>query len=109
MSIERAYEVLELRQGATAAEAADAYRDLVSVWHPDRFSHSERLSRKAEEKLKDINRAYEILRKHLEAAQGKERKAGEPTVEHLAEAGTVLVLKAWSRISSGIRKMLASK
>jgi len=41
-----------------------AYRDLVKVWHPDRFAHDERLRLKAEEQLKLISNAYELLRKY---------------------------------------------
>ena len=41
-----------------------AYRDLVKVWHPDRFAHDGRLRLKAEEQLKRINNAYEWLRKY---------------------------------------------
>ena len=32
---------------------------MAKVWHPDRFGHDERLQKKAQEKLKEINEAYE--------------------------------------------------
>jgi len=55
--------MLDLDATASAAEIREAYLDLVKVWHPDRFSgESPRFVRKVEEKLKAINRAYEILR-----------------------------------------------
>ena len=38
------------------------YRDLVKVWHPDRFGSDPRLRSKAEEKLAQINDAYRALR-----------------------------------------------
>lgn len=41
-----------------------AYRDLVKVWHPDRFAHDGRLRLKAEEQLKLINHAYDSLRSY---------------------------------------------
>jgi curved DNA-binding protein CbpA len=63
-SIERFYEVLELKVGASQNEIKDAYRDLAKVWHPDRFSHDPKLQIKAEEKLKLINQAYEKLRSY---------------------------------------------
>lgn len=37
--MKRYYEILELEPGASPEEVKRAYRDLVKVWHPDRFSH----------------------------------------------------------------------
>jgi hypothetical protein len=56
-----ALDVLALRLGATLAEVKEAYRDLVKVWHPDRFGSDPGLRQKAEEKLKQINQAYAVL------------------------------------------------
>jgi hypothetical protein len=58
---DRFYEVLGMRPGASRQELKAAYRDLTKVWHPDRFAHDPRLQQKAEEKLKEINEAYEQL------------------------------------------------
>ena len=41
-----------------------AYRDLVQIWHPDRFSGDVRLRLKAEEQVKRINAAYAALKHH---------------------------------------------
>ncbi|MBD3266544.1 DnaJ domain-containing protein [bacterium] len=68
------YEILELQPGASLDEIKAAYRDLCKIWHPDRFSESERLQLRAETKLKEINEAYEILRKNAEAE--KKSQAG---------------------------------
>src|SRR5438477_5291542 len=56
-----ALDVLALRPGASALEIKGAYRDLVKVWHPDRFGSDPRLREKAEDKLKQINEAYLVL------------------------------------------------
>ena len=53
--IDKYYEILGLNLGASEEEIKQAYRDLVNVWHPDRFSDNERLEEKASEKLKEIN------------------------------------------------------
>jgi curved DNA-binding protein CbpA len=50
-----------LSAGATQPEIKDAYRLLAKVWHPDRFEGDEHLKLKAEEKLKEINSAYQLL------------------------------------------------
>lgn len=59
-----ALEALGLDGGASAAEIKEAYRDLVKVWHPDRFGSAVRLRRKSEEKLQQINDAYRVLQAH---------------------------------------------
>jgi len=55
------YELLGVKPGVSPAELKAAYRDMAKVWHPDRFGHDERLQKKAQEKLKEINEAYEFL------------------------------------------------
>ena len=62
--------VLGLGPGATSVEAKEAYRDLVKVWHPDRFGSDPRLRGKAEDKLKQINHAYLILQSASETGAG---------------------------------------
>lgn len=58
---EKCLELLGLKPGASAQEIKTAYRDLAKVWHPDRFAHDARLQEKAQNKLKEINEAYEAL------------------------------------------------
>jgi DnaJ domain len=55
---------LDLEPGATMVDAKRSYRELVKVWHPDRFGHDTALLNRAQEKLKQINLAYELL-EHL--------------------------------------------
>ena len=62
MDIKESFQILDVRDGASEKEVRQAYRDMVSVWHPDRFSGKPRLKGKAEEKLKEANAAYETLR-----------------------------------------------
>jgi DnaJ-domain-containing protein 1 len=60
--IDRCIEILGLKPGASQEEVNQAYRDLVNVWHPDRFVGNPRLQKKAEEKVKEINAAYEYIK-----------------------------------------------
>jgi hypothetical protein len=61
------YELLGLRPGSPAESVKEAYRDMAKVWHPDRFPNDERLRQKAQDKLKEINAAYERLEGYLAA------------------------------------------
>ena len=60
--ISRCIEILGLKPNASEEEVNQAYRDLANVWHPDRFVGNPRLQKKAEEKLKEINVAYEYIK-----------------------------------------------
>lgn len=53
--------MLGVKPGVSDRELKAAHRDLAKVWHPDRFVHDPRLQQKAQEKLKEINDAYEQL------------------------------------------------
>ena len=59
--LSKAYELLGVKPGISNRELKAAHRDLAKVWHPDRFVHDPRLQEKAQEKLKEINEAYELL------------------------------------------------
>lgn len=66
------YRILDVPPNATEDQIRHAWRELNKVWHPDRFGQDEALRRRAEEKLKEINRAYEIL-KSGRAGSGRPR------------------------------------
>jgi hypothetical protein len=72
-SVEQCREILGVTPNTTPDQIKVAYRDLVRVWHPDRFVHDKRLQQKAEEKLKEINEAYEQLQSAF--AYGESRQA----------------------------------
>ncbi|MBM4055474.1 MAG: J domain-containing protein [Planctomycetes bacterium] len=61
---EKAYNTLEIAPAATIAEIKNAYRRLALNYHPDNAEQTTESIRKlAEERFKEINRAYNILRK----------------------------------------------
>lgn len=70
----RSYSILALQPGANWDELRSAYRSLVKTWHPDRFQlDSER--QLAEEKTKEITRAYKTLADYY-------RKHGQTPADH---------------------------
>lgn len=56
------YRVLGISQNATDAEIKAAYYDAVRKYHPDQYKNNP-LSDLAEEKLKEINQAYDEIQK----------------------------------------------
>lgn len=65
MTLKEALELLEVDESMDSAEIKRAYSDLLSVWHPDKNLHNKRLSAKAEEKTKEINNAYDVIKKSI--------------------------------------------
>lgn len=56
------YEVLGIKETATPEEIKKAYRELVKQYHPDKYENNP-LKDLAEEKLREINEAYDTLTK----------------------------------------------
>jgi curved DNA-binding protein CbpA len=75
MDIDKCYEILEVNKSATPDQVKQAYKDLVNIWHPDRVSNNPRLKQKAEDKLKEINTAYEKVNLHLSSLKESEPKS----------------------------------
>jgi molecular chaperone DnaJ len=61
------YEVLGVREGSSVEEVKRAYKELVRKYHPDQYQNHP-LSDLAEEKLKEINEAYDFLMKQFEGS-----------------------------------------
>ena len=72
MNVKKSFEILRLKTDASIEDLKLAYRDMVNVWHPDRFLHNPRLKEKAEKQLQEINQAYETALNYFssEAAAG---------------------------------------
>ncbi|UCE35381.1 MAG: J domain-containing protein [Deltaproteobacteria bacterium] len=135
MDLKQCFEILELSPDASADEVQQAYKDLVNIWHPDRFATNPRLKRKAEAKLKEINRAYAMVNSLLSSEPGARADAQKPpytqpraseqaeaqpdtsdyevepktTTEAVVEAGTVAVLNLWSYLSTRLRRVIAEQ
>ena len=64
------YEILGIRPDATDDEVKNAYRELAKKYHPDNYSDNP-LSDLAEEKMQEINEAYDAI---IRMRRGGEKK-----------------------------------
>ena len=90
MDPQRAYRVLGLAPGSSKEEVRQAYRDLAQVWHPDRFSHSDRLEAKAQKNLKRINEAFEVLKNYEPPPGGPRVSRLSTTMSTLRDLGDLM-------------------
>ena len=63
------YEVLGVSENASQEEIKAAYRELVKKYHPDKYQNNP-LADLAEEKLREVNQAYEMLQRNGNSGQG---------------------------------------
>ena len=87
------YQILEVEPDAPPDQIREQYLFLIQAWHPDKFPNPAQKT-KAEEKTKDINAAYEILRDAVKRAEyDRSTRASKPYPEQeyrrQAEAQTV--------------------
>ena len=73
------YQILGLTPEASEEEIKQAYKDLVKVWHPDRFPNHQRLRNKANEKIKEINTAYEKLKSYIARNSRESASESQPS------------------------------
>jgi len=71
-------ELFDLDENYTKSQLDQSYRDLVQIWHPDKYSYNKRLQLKAGEKQKEINLAYTELKQNLAKSDKKSQfKVGQ--------------------------------
>lgn len=69
MELEKAYEVFKIKKGTVDLdELKKIYRNLTKKYHPDLYNNNPLLEL-AQEKLKEINEAYEIIKEELEKVE----------------------------------------
>lgn len=96
MNLPAAYQILDLPVGSSLEVVQVRYRQLVKKYHPDRFSNS-RDKAAAEEHLKLINEAKEVIQKHWFDAK---ITASEPIPYGLKEPAARNQSKAQSKAQS---------
>ena len=69
------YKILNIAPSATDDEVKKAYRELARKYHPDNY-HDNPLADLAQEKMKEINEAYELIQKQRKASSGSYHTSG---------------------------------
>jgi hypothetical protein len=104
-SLAHAYAVLELSPPITAGRLKRQYRALVRRWHPDRFRADPAGEAEANQKLREINLAYELVVAFLESPDPPEdfssREGNVPPVSSSTERVDAIVdsINRMNRIS----------
>ncbi len=80
------YRLLELEPGASLAAAKQAYRELVKVWHPDRFPNDPKFQKRATEKTQQINKAFAKIEAYLTGRSSEGRAEAAKAAREDAEA-----------------------
>lgn len=103
------YEVLGIKQGASETEIKAAYRNLVKKYHPDKHQDNP-LSELAEEKLREINEAYEMLtggdssyNRKAAYNEGYDSSPKPGTAEWFYQAGVSSINRGW--FDDGVGKL----
>lgn len=80
------YKVLGVSRDASDEEIKKAYRDLARKYHPDNYVDNP-LSDLVQEKMKEINEAYETIRKERAAAKNGTGTAGSSSSSDRSSSG----------------------
>ena len=73
MTISEAYKILEISENSSEEEIKLAYKKLAKKYHPD-FYQNNPLADLAEEKLKEVNEAYDVLTKNKASKRQADKK-----------------------------------
>ena len=97
MNIRDCYRILEITPDTSLDDMHQAYRDLATVWHPDKYANNPRLRHKAETKLKQINMAYDMLMQSIS-------ESGQTSKEHEHKAQEEMQRQEQGRAKHGREK-----
>lgn len=95
------YQLFNLKPGASKQELKQAYKRLAKQWHPDKFADDPESARIAEDKIKVINVAYEILQTYQVDSVGQ--------LSYRQDSTTIRTRKATPRVSFDKAKFFARR
>lgn len=79
MNLDEAYRILEVAPGANEETVREARKTLAKVWHPDRHANDPELQKRAQDKLANVNAAFEVVdQAGFPAAKAKAPEPAKP-------------------------------
>ncbi|MBX9654037.1 J domain-containing protein [bacterium] len=72
---ERCCEILEVPPGTPMPEIERSFRELIKVWHPDRFADNPALQMRATQKTSEITKSFQWIRKHASTIKEPEARS----------------------------------
>ena len=76
------YEVLGVSENASEEEIKRAYKELVKKYHPDKYQNNP-LADLAEEKLQEVNEAYDMIMKGRASGYGNSTPRGSGNADYM--------------------------
>jgi hypothetical protein len=95
---------LELGAACNRAEAQRAYRDLIQVWHPDRFATRPTLLARASAKTQRLNIARDVLVRWFDAEAAREEVRRQDAARRQVEEEAVRKRQAEADLRAARRK-----
>ncbi len=93
------YAILGVKPSASDEEVKRAYRDLVKKYHPDNYQNNP-LSDLAEEKMKEVNEAYDLIVKQRAGGGGRSYSGGGST-QSSSQGGSAAFMQVRRLIDQG--------
>jgi len=78
--IEQAYRVLGLTPDSSGLRIKREYRRLAKIWHPDKCPHNTAEQRRATERMREINDAYQLIKHAPLRYRADASRVGRPSV-----------------------------
>ena len=102
MDLEQGFRILGLGRADDTETGRRAWRALVRRWHPDRFARNPAMRTLAEERIKEINRAWALVAPHLPPAP-RQPAGGTQKADHFTDSGVLSFRPGLKRLLRRIR------
>jgi len=92
------YEILGVKPDATEETVKQSYKYLVNVWRPQALSVDADTKKKAQERLKKINTAYNVFKQYSSSFSGTQKRAYYIKISIGAAVGLIIIILVFMNI-----------